>query len=52
MGSGNGIDLTGTINVTIQKIEIRGFGWGIACNLGGSSSDNKIVDSKIVSNGD
>ena len=51
-GSGNGIDLTGTSNVTVQSIIIRDFGWGIASNLGGSSSNNKIVDSQIVNNGD
>lgn len=51
-GGGNGIDLTGTNNITIQNITIKDFAWAIASNLGGHSSDNKIIDSQIVNNGD
>jgi parallel beta-helix repeat protein len=50
-GSGYGIDLTRTNNVTIQNITIIDFAWAITSDMVGSSN-NKIVDNQLLNNGD
>jgi parallel beta-helix repeat protein len=51
-GSGNGIVLSATTNVTVANLEIREFWEGITSALFSSSSHNRIVNNTIVENGD
>ncbi len=49
-GTGKGIDLAATSNVTIQNIKVRTFGFGVWLYKPFQSSNSKILSSTITNN--